>query len=454
MASAGTSLSEGWRAAESCMWSAPTSRAKAAQSSMARSGSGSRTDRGVSSWSAAVRTPIFMYLGAKGATGIRTSVVVRGRYAGLPRGVNHRNQVPEADTLGDQAIEDFRRHLAAEVGMPLEDPGDVGQVFLPLARAPSRIQGRPDLASQHVGEAGDGQDQSEDVSRRGARQEGLIPGVHLELHAEVGARPRHVEPVGEPLHRESGLQQLLDARELVGRDHQVEVEAHHRFGVGVDGLSADHAVPDLVLVEQTDQTFEQVGSVHGHGLPELERLQGRIYLCWSIPAAPDESGQGCPGRPAVRWRAKSSRTSHTCGWVSRIASRVARSSSRSSQGVRAATVAVRGPPVKIETSPKKAPSLRSATRSWRPLALSLRKARTIPDVSMYRRSPGSPSRRMTSPRAKLRRLRPWITATITSTEKSRKSGLTTIWLPPLSGAAGGGASSVGRGARKAVSTRA
>src|SRR6266496_2599853 len=265
MASAGTSLSEGWRAAESCMWSAPTSRAKAAQSSMARSGSGSRTDRGVSSWSAAVSTPIFMYLGAKGATGIRTSVVVRGRYAGLPRRVNRQSLAPDADALGNQAIQDFGRYLAPKVGMPLEDPRDVGQVLLPLARPPSRIQGRPDLPSQHVGEAGDGQDESEHVSGRGARQEGLIPGVHLELHAEVGAGPRHVEAVREPLHRESGPQQLLDARELVGRDHQVEVEAHHRSGVGVDGLSADHAVPDLVLVEQTDQTFEQVGSVHGHG---------------------------------------------------------------------------------------------------------------------------------------------------------------------------------------------
>src|SRR5687768_6650626 len=51
------------------MVSAPTSRAKAAQSSMARSGSASRTSRGVSSCRAAVSTPTFMNRGRKGVTG-------------------------------------------------------------------------------------------------------------------------------------------------------------------------------------------------------------------------------------------------------------------------------------------------------------------------------------------------------------------------------------------------
>jgi hypothetical protein len=51
------------------MWSAP-SRGRRAQSSMARSGSGSRTSRGVSSCSAAVRTPTFMNLGSNGVIAI------------------------------------------------------------------------------------------------------------------------------------------------------------------------------------------------------------------------------------------------------------------------------------------------------------------------------------------------------------------------------------------------
>jgi len=48
MASGGTSLSEGCSAADSCTLSAPISRAKYSQSSMARSGSSSRSARGVS----------------------------------------------------------------------------------------------------------------------------------------------------------------------------------------------------------------------------------------------------------------------------------------------------------------------------------------------------------------------------------------------------------------------
>jgi hypothetical protein len=70
IASGGTSVSVGCSAAESWMWSAPTSRAKAAHSSIARSGSGSRFSRGVSSCRAAVSTPIFMNCGRKGCTGI------------------------------------------------------------------------------------------------------------------------------------------------------------------------------------------------------------------------------------------------------------------------------------------------------------------------------------------------------------------------------------------------
>src|SRR5260370_41609307 len=52
------------------MLSAPSSRANATQSSIARSGSASRICRGVNSCSAAVRTQIFMYCGANGLTDI------------------------------------------------------------------------------------------------------------------------------------------------------------------------------------------------------------------------------------------------------------------------------------------------------------------------------------------------------------------------------------------------
>src|ERR1043165_7411626 len=50
------------------MYGAPMSRAKASHSSIARSGSGSRLARGVSSWRAAVRMDNFMGLGTKAVT--------------------------------------------------------------------------------------------------------------------------------------------------------------------------------------------------------------------------------------------------------------------------------------------------------------------------------------------------------------------------------------------------
>ena len=72
-------LRVGCRAAESWMLSAPISRAKASQSSIARSGSGSRTSRGVSSCRAAVSTPTFMNFGRKGSRAVNSISTVGTR---------------------------------------------------------------------------------------------------------------------------------------------------------------------------------------------------------------------------------------------------------------------------------------------------------------------------------------------------------------------------------------
>src|SRR5688572_1438605 len=107
IASGGTSLSDGCSAAESWISSAPSSRPKASQSSMARSGSASRTSRGVSSWSAAVRTPSFMNCGANSVIAIRR---VRFAAPALHRG-------PDAALTG--AVED-RLHDAVRAVAVLE----------------------------------------------------------------------------------------------------------------------------------------------------------------------------------------------------------------------------------------------------------------------------------------------------------------------------------------------
>ena len=66
IASGGTSASVGWSAADNWIVSAPRSRANSSQSSIALSGSRSRTARSVSSWKAAVRMPTGMNAGANG----------------------------------------------------------------------------------------------------------------------------------------------------------------------------------------------------------------------------------------------------------------------------------------------------------------------------------------------------------------------------------------------------
>lgn len=55
-----------------------------------------------------------------------------------------------------------------------------------------------------------------------------------------------------------------------------QIETHHRVGVGVDGLAADDAEADLLIAEQTKESFEQVGSVHGDGFPEGAALHGWV----------------------------------------------------------------------------------------------------------------------------------------------------------------------------------
>ena len=85
---------------------------------------------------------------------------------------------------------------------------------------------------------------------------------------------------------------------------------------------------------------------------------------------------------APRLPANSRSTSQTCGCVFAISSRVGRSSSSSSQRVRATMLAMRGWPVRIEISPKKAPSFRSPRGFCRPVTTSFRNTRTRPEVSV------------------------------------------------------------------------
>lgn len=53
-------------------------------------------------------------------------------------------------TLLDQPLQNTLRHQFPQLGVHLEKPGDVSQIFLPLAGAPAGITGGPNLPAQYV----------------------------------------------------------------------------------------------------------------------------------------------------------------------------------------------------------------------------------------------------------------------------------------------------------------
>ena len=75
----------------------------------------------------------------------------------------------------------------------------------------------------------------------------------------------------EALNRKFLAEQPFCFRELVHRDDEIEIEADDRIGVGVDALPTDHAVPNAVSGEPSDEAVEEVRPVHRHRFPEFSR---------------------------------------------------------------------------------------------------------------------------------------------------------------------------------------
>src|SRR5712691_21994 len=124
------------------------------------------------------------------------------------------------------------------------------------------------------------------------------------------------------------------------------------------------------------------------------------------------------------------RTSSTLGWLCVMPSRVALSSSNTSQGVAAVSVAVRGLPVRMEISPKNEPSASSCTLTDSPRAF-FTNAFTVPVVRMNRLAPAAPSVTRMSPGSKVSSFKPRITATSSSSVKPSNSGVETTGAAAL-----------------------
>ena len=60
---------------------------------------------------------------------------------------NRRPSEDQPERLLDQSLQDRLRHQLTQLGVPLKEPGDVGQVLLPLAGTPVGVAGSPDFAA-------------------------------------------------------------------------------------------------------------------------------------------------------------------------------------------------------------------------------------------------------------------------------------------------------------------
>ena len=126
---------------------------------------------------------------------------------------------------------------------------------------------------------------------------------------------------------------------------------------------------------------------------------------WALSAAAARSGSAVPGSSArtalssglcVRRTQASSSRVRAEGRRDTSVSRAPRSISSTSQGVVAATVAVRGRSASTATSPKKSPaSMRRISKGW--FCPAVTKTWTLPLTMRKMLAPGSPSRTIRSP---------------------------------------------------------
>src|SRR5215208_3370776 len=125
------------------------------------------------------------------------------------------------------------------------------------------------------------------MPNRRALHKDRVARVRLHLRPQVRAGRRDVQAVEEALHFEVLAQQRLDVGQLLRRDHEMQVEAHDRLGIGIDRLAADHAVADAVRLQQADQPLKQVRPVAHDGFPECQGFhQAALIAMLSRKAQP------------------------------------------------------------------------------------------------------------------------------------------------------------------------
>ncbi len=152
--------------------------------------------------------------------------------------------------------------------MAFEDAGDVGQVLLALAGSPRWIEDRPNLSLENVLEASDGEAQAQDVATSCSIDERCGPGIGLNLDPQVRPGRGKVETVVESLHDKTLAQQGFSPGNLVYGNDQIEVQAHDRVRIGIDGLAPYHAKPYPVVGQEGNQPVEEIDLICHDRLPE------------------------------------------------------------------------------------------------------------------------------------------------------------------------------------------
>ena len=183
-------------------------------------------------------------------------------------------------TLLDQPLKNTLRHQFPQLGVYLEKPGDVSQIFLPLAGAPAGITGGPNLAAENISQTRHGEAVTENLAHLGSRGKFLIPRIDLKLNPQVRIRSGQVHRMLEALHPDRWLEQCPQALDLSAGKGEIEVEAYDRLGIRIDGAdrrsrSNGRRPPRGCGASARDE----IGVVHGHRSPEGRRLHEKSLCC-------------------------------------------------------------------------------------------------------------------------------------------------------------------------------
>ena len=108
--------------------------------------------------------------------------------------------------------------------------------FKSVGKVKSKSEIMRTFSLKNVGNISDGKGEAHDIASLGAAHKLEVARVGLNLNAQLGIRRGYVQGKGKEFDLEFAPKQLLSRLEIFYGNHDVEVEADDRFGVGVNTL--------------------------------------------------------------------------------------------------------------------------------------------------------------------------------------------------------------------------